>query len=52
MWDALAKWLNAGGAIPNHAALKTDLCVPTYKFDAANRFMLESKDDIRKRGMR
>jgi hypothetical protein len=25
------------------------LVTPTYKFDAANRFQLESKDDMRKR---
>jgi hypothetical protein len=52
MWDEMSKWLNAGGCLPNNVDLKTDLCVPTYKFDAANRFLLESKDDIRKRGMR
>lgn len=52
MWDEMAKWFTAGGGIPNHPDLKTDLCVPTYHFDKANRFALESKDDIRKRGMR
>ena len=52
MWDLMSKWFQAGGGIPNHGALKTDLCVPTYKFDGANRFQLESKDDIRKRGMK
>lgn len=52
MWDLMSKWFVDGGGIPNNADLKTDLCVPTYKFDGANRFQLESKDDIRKRGMR
>jgi hypothetical protein len=52
MWDDMAKWLTAGGRIPNDVNLKTDLCVPTYKFNAQNRFQLESKDDIKKRGMR
>lgn len=52
MWDEMAKWFHAGGGIPNHGELKTDLCVPTYKYDSANRFTLESKDDIKKRGMR
>jgi hypothetical protein len=52
MWDLMAKWLQAGGAIPNHPELKTDLCTPTYGFNAANKMVLESKDDIRKRGLR
>jgi len=52
MWDLMAKWLQAGGAIPNHPELKTDLCTPTYSFNAANKMVLESKDDIRKRGLR
>lgn len=52
MWDDMAKWFAAGGGVSNNADLKTDLCVPTYKYDAANRFQLESKDDIKKRGMR
>jgi hypothetical protein len=52
MWDEMAKWFTAGGVIPNNPDLKTDLCVPTYRYDAANRFVLESKDDIKKRGMK
>lgn len=51
MWDLMAKWIKDGGIIPNNKELKTDLCVPTYSFDAANRMKLESKDDIKKRGM-
>jgi hypothetical protein len=52
MWDDMRRWFDSGGGIPNHPDLKTDLCVPSYKFDGANRFCIESKDDIRKRGMR
>jgi hypothetical protein len=52
MWDTMAKWFADGGSIPNHAELKTDLCVPTYCYDRTNRFKLESKDDIKKRGSR
>lgn len=52
MWDNIRIWLDDGGAIPNNVDLKTDLCVPTYKFDAGNRLLLESKDEIKKRGMR
>jgi hypothetical protein len=52
MWDSMAKWLQAGGTIPNHPELKTDLATPSYGFNAANKMVLESKDDIRKRGLR
>lgn len=52
MWDNIRIWLDDGGALPNHTDLKTDLCVPLYKFDNSNRMQLESKDDIKKRGGR
>src|SRR5262249_4883104 len=47
MYDALLKWLQAGGAIPNHPELKTDLATPRYSFNAAGKMQLESKDDIK-----
>jgi len=49
MWSLLADAIRAGLAIPNSNSLKLELATPTYKFDAANRIKLESKDDIRKR---
>lgn len=49
MWAELAAWLKAGGTIPNHMDLKTDLSTPTYSFDAAGRMVLESKDKIKER---
>ena len=49
MWFDLAEWIKAGGAIPNDTSLKLELATPTYKYDAANRIQLESKDDIKKR---
>lgn len=52
MWDAMAKWLRDGGALPQTLDLKTDLCTPTYDFDSAGRMRLESKDSIKERGMR
>ena len=51
MWGELAEWLRSGGALPDHGALKTDLCVPTYDMKTG-KFRLESKDDIKKRGMK
>lgn len=52
MWDDMRQWIHDGGAIPNDPELKTDLCVPTYSFDQANRFKLETKDEIKARGQR
>jgi hypothetical protein len=52
MWDGIRIWLDDGGSLPPNVDLKTDLCVPTYKFDSSNRLQLESKDDIKKRGGR
>ena len=52
MWDGVRQWLMDGGAIPNNVDLKTDLCTPTYSFDAAGRLMLQSKDKIREQGLR
>jgi len=42
MWDSVRIWLDDGGSLPKNTDLKTDLCVPTYKFDASNRLQLES----------
>jgi len=52
MWSEMKVWLEQGGDIPNNSDLKTDLCVPTYEFTSAGKVRLESKDKIKKRGMR
>ncbi len=51
MWYELRDWLMAGGAIPNDVALKQDLAAPTYKFDSQDRVALESKDELKARGL-
>lgn len=51
MWFGIREWLALGGAIPNSVDLKQDLGAPTFHYDAANRAALESKDDIKKRGL-
>lgn len=52
MWDKVRAWIEAGGAIPNDSALKSDLSAPTYSFDAAGRMVLERKEHIKERGLR
>jgi hypothetical protein len=49
MWFDMRDWIGAGGAIPNINSLKIELATPTYGYDAAGKFKLESKDDIKKR---
>ena len=47
MWDEMHEWIKSGGAIPNVPELKSELVVPEYSFDAANRMKLSSKDEIK-----
>jgi hypothetical protein len=51
MWSAMADWLRLGGAIPDDVSLKQDLAAPTYSFTASGKRMLESKDQLKARGM-
>lgn len=51
MWWQMAEWLRGGGCIPDDAELIGELPGPTYKFDSGNRILLESKDDMKKRGL-
>lgn len=43
------EWMAAGGAIPPNKKLRTELVAPKYKFDAQNRYLIESKENIKKR---
>lgn len=51
MWSRMAEWLKEG-SIPNDRDLKEDLVSPTYEFDVHGRKKLESKKDMKKRGLR
>jgi hypothetical protein len=54
MWWSLKEWL--GGdmpvMIPDRDDLHTDLVAPQYKYDSNQRRKLESKDEMKKRGLR
>jgi hypothetical protein len=52
MWDNIRFWLEEGGALPSIPQLHLDLATPTYTFDRVGRLKLESKEDIKKRGLR
>lgn len=51
MWDRMRKWLKGGGCIEDDSQLKDDLTAPEYGFDAKERWQLETKDDMRSRGV-
>jgi hypothetical protein len=51
IWGAMREWLLAGGAIPDEADLKEQLCGPQYGFNVRNEIQLEAKDDMKKRGL-
>lgn len=53
MWWTLAEWVKSGGCLPDSQDLAADLTAPTYTYaNAKGRLQLESKDDMRGRGLR
>jgi hypothetical protein len=51
LWAKLRDWLQAGGAIEPAPELETDLTGPGYFHDKHDRLLLESKEDMKKRGL-
>ena len=54
MWMRLKAWLEdpAGAQIPDDDSLQADLCGPSYTSDMHGRLLLESKEQMVKRGIR
>ena len=50
MWGALRAWIKTG-ALPPDPELKAQLIGPTYSFNNKNEILLESKEDMMKRGV-
>jgi hypothetical protein len=50
MWGRCRDWLPRG-AIDGHPRLETDLTAPGYRHDKQDRVLLESKEDMLKRGV-
>ena len=51
MWGAMRDWLKEGGAIPNDPLLCSEICAPEYEVKMTGLIKLESKDDMKKRGL-
>lgn len=54
MWKRSKEWLEDVGEakIPDLDSLQTDACAPGYKHNMYGQLLIESKDDIKKRGLR
>lgn len=51
MWSAMADWVRRGGCLPTVPEIVGELTAPVYWFDSRNRMHLESKDDLKERGL-
>lgn len=52
MWGRMRDWLRDEDAVlPDDDDLKYDLTAPEYFYDLSNRLQLESKEDMKKRGI-
>lgn len=51
IWYAMREWLRDGADIPDDKELETDLTGIQYGFDGQNRWVLETKDDMKERGL-
>lgn len=49
LWFAVRSWLADGGALPELERLEADLLAPKYSFDGRGRYLVESKDSMKKR---
>ena len=51
MWGEMKEWLKEGGSIPNEQGLYDDLVGPEAIIDKNGRIQLESKKDMKERGL-
>jgi hypothetical protein len=51
MWYLMSEWVLERGAMPDIAELRAELPAPTHHFDARQKLVLESKADMKKRGI-
>ena len=51
LWGLGKEWLAGGGCLPNDPELDTDFTGPQYGYDTRMRIQIESKDDMKSRGL-
>jgi len=52
MWLNMKDWFSMNVSIPNDPALKTDICSLQYKYNPLGQYVLERKEDAKKRGVK
>lgn len=51
LWAQGKAWLEEGGCLPDDPELESDLTAPEYGYDKRMRIVIESKDDMKSRGL-
>ena len=51
MWSEMKKWLQEGGTVENKDEIVTDLTGPEAAINRRGKLQLESKDDMKRRGL-
>ena len=51
MWSEMKKWLQEGGSVENKQEILTDLTGPEASINRRGKLQLESKDDMKRRGL-
>lgn len=51
LWANAKDWITEGGCLPNDPELETDLTAPEYGYDKRMRIQIESKDEMKRRGL-
>lgn len=51
MWIDMALWIKRGGRLPRDSSLKMELVSPTHFTNDKGQTQLESKDDLKRRGL-
>ena len=53
IWGDMKTWLeDVPNQLPNDDSLASDLCAPQFSYDSSRRLRLESKESMRKRGVK
>jgi hypothetical protein len=53
IWGDMRDWLeDEPNQLPNDDSLATDICGPRYSYDSSRRLRVETKESMRKRGLR
>jgi len=51
MWSKMRDWMKDGGCLPDINGIEGDMCAPMYWFDVGDRLQIESKEQMKARGL-